>query len=618
MSKTQAMDSRTLYNLSSEYASHARKMRPFLSSDAHVKQYRILMYHAVNALKMIKAKHQLSIEQDVLVTLELFELLVQETHDLDLAEMYLSSVHERLYGTTLVHQKMLVTAALVRVARARRSVKHSKESLRLVTGTLVDLEPLNSRWNLYFQFLRIELLLEISPSDSKIPGLFDTLITDCDSVLNLQAFVICSYICIRLTQNQGICQAHLDKLGALKSQKLPIQLRLWSSLVELLVLIYRDLNITTKLSEFKDLVATHKKELKDSTFHLRLDDQISISVDTPIVRYKDFKNIILLFQSVSYLTNCYDKKANFSVKFLPKIQQAANELKNISEPVNLELSDSRKCFYMLIVDLCNYYMCLESLILTGSCADIESDSAYAILIKAMKAQLRRDTPTALENYSLLNTQKNAPEFKLIGLSSMFAVKVANMSKVGGTVSFPEYNEVTELWECIEKLFSSHSFHENHIWQCTIIILWLCSHFQPFTSAKLFKDNDDASHLERLKFYFSANSFARAGKSSSHNSATVDGKEAAPVLKKSLLLHFLLNYLACAIIVHDLEEKCVITNACFHLGKQQHMPLMEYISGLSHLLNCGLAMKGKDVSLTRSKLKEAVKKLVISGFEQVQE
>ncbi|CEP63060.1 cohesin-loading factor complex subunit SCC4 LALA0_S07e01508g [Lachancea lanzarotensis] len=606
------MDFKTLYQLSHEYAEHALKMRPFLASEAQVKQYQMLIYHAVNALKLIKSSHQLSAEQDVIVTLELCDLLVQETYDLDLAEMYLSSVYERLYGTPLLHQKMLITSALVQVARARRSSKYFKDAQRLVTGALADLESSNSRWSLYFQFLRIELVVANTPCDPKIPKLYDALINSCETILDMQVFVICSYVCYQLSQNLTIDTVHLDTLYSFQDEKLPAQLRLWKILTELLILIHRDRNITTKLTEFKDLIAIHKRKLGNSTFSLHLDELVSISVDTPIVRYKDFKNIILLFQSVSYLTNCYDKKANFSLRFLPKIRIAAEELKQVSEAIDSELIHSRRSFYKLISELCEYYMCLESLILTGSCADIEEKSDYSLLIIAMKAQLNHDTKTALGKFSMLQGPQTSPEFQLIGLCSIFTIRIAAMSKAGGMVSFPEYQEVIELWKSINALFDSHNFQQNHIWNCTIVVLWICSHFQPFTTSKLSKE-DDAGFLEKLNFYFSANSFARITKSVPEGS--LQNTESAPVLKKSLLLHFLLNYLASAVLVHDLEEKCLITNTCFHLGKQQHMPLMEYTSGLSHLLNCGLAMKSKDVSITRSRLKEVVNGLLTEGFQR---
>ncbi|SCU81508.1 LAFA_0C05424g1_1 [Lachancea sp. 'fantastica'] len=606
------MDFKTLYQLSHEYADYAHKMRPFLASDAHVKQYKMLIYHAVNALKLIKSSHQLSAERDVIVTLELCDLLVQETHDLDLAEMYLSSVHERLYGTTLLHEKMLITSALVQVAKARNSAKYFKDALRLVTGALADLEMSNSRWLLYFQLQRIEIIVATTPSDPKISKLYHTLIASCEVAPDMQLFVICSYVCYQLSQNQIIDEEHLGTLRSFPDAKLPVQLKLWRKLVELLVLIYRDLNITTKLAEFKDLITTHKKKLTDSTFHLHLDESVSVSIDTPIARYKDFKNIILLFQSVSYLTNCYDKKANFSLRFLPKIRIAAEELKQQSEAVNSELVHSRKSFYKLISDLCTYYICLESLILTGSCADIEDESDYSKLVIAMKAQLTHDTERALDKFADLQHPKAALEFRMIGLCSTFTIRIAAMSRAGGTVSFPDYQAVTELWKSITSLCSSHDFHQNHIWDCTMVILWICSHFQPFTTAKLSKE-DDPGFLKKLAFYFSANSFARTAKNEC--GGPIQNPEHGPNLKKSLLLHFLLNYLASAVLVNDLEEKCMITNTCFHLGKQQHMPLMEYTSGLSHLLNCGLAMKSKDVSITRNRLKEVVANLLNEGFQQ---
>ncbi|SCU78276.1 LADA_0A04808g1_1 [Lachancea dasiensis] len=609
----QHLDLQTLYSLSHEYSDSARKLAVCIATDSQVRQYQILIYHAIRALQMIKDTVQLSAEQDVMVTLELCELLVQETHELDLVETYLSSALERLYGTGLVQQKMVVIAALVRVARARKSAKHTKNALRLVAAALEDVKSTGSRWDLYFQYLRVELIIEVSPSDSRIPALFGTLISSSRSVPGFEAFVICAYIGWSLQQHHKIVQEYLDRLGELSSACLPVQLKLWNNLTELLVLIYRDANITSKLSDFKALVAAHKNEAVDSTFQLSLDEEVVLSLDSPTFRYKDFKHIILLFQSISYLTNCYDKKANFSVKYLPKVKKAASELLlSCAEGGGLEQRAYRRAFYKTIVDLCNYYMGLESLILKGDCSELVGENDYVTLIRSMRAQIGRNSVSSLEGYSSLQQSKN-PEFQLIGLCGAFAIEAAVMSRTGGTIPFQKYEDVNKIWSKIEKLFAIHSFDENHIWQSTKTVLWICAHFQPFTSSELSKDND-IGYLDILKSYFAANSFVNGIASSSKK---IDSTKKSPVLKKSLLLHLLLNYLSGAIIVHDLEEKCVISNTCYHVASQQHMPLMEYISGLSHLINCGLAMKNKDVSIVKKKLNDTVQSLLSTGFERAQ-
>lgn len=610
--ETEKLSACDYYRLSHEYSDCARRCVGKICSEKQLSQYRTLIFHAIQALHRVK-EFQLSAEQDAVVTLELCDLLVEETHDLDVAETYLSSIKERLVGTDLLHEKMLVESALVKVARMRGSLVHSKDALRNVNATLDILGTTSSAWELYFSLLRIELIMEITPSDSRISKLFDQLIMQSSEVKGFQMFVLCSHVSYCLDQHVAAHGEYLNMLSQIDAAEVPPALSLWKHLIELLHLIYQDHNITSKLSEFKNFVAAHKKDLTSSTFCIKLSEEVVISLTTPAIRYKDFKNIILLFQSVSYLTNCYDKKANFSTKFLPKVSSAVKDLINFTESTSALGLNNQRSFYKQILTLCHYYTCLESLILSGNCDEIHDNSDYGILVEAMRLQLKRETSCALKKYEQLSSIKRAAEFQLIGLFACFVIKSAVMSRSMGTVPFDEYQKVSEIWDRITKLFKGHAFNENHIWRCTLTVVWIASHYQPFTNAELSR-GDDTGHLDKLKWYYSTNSFAGPTRNSLGDE---ESTKQAPVLKKSLLLLSLLNYLAGAIIVNELDEKCRISNSCFHLGKQQQMPLMRYVAGLSHLLNCGLAMKSKDVAITRSGLNELVSTLLKSGFEQAQ-
>lgn len=604
------------YRLSHEYSEHAHQLLRDVSTEQQVQQYQTLIYHAIHALICTKEQFQLSAEQDVTVTLELCNLLVQETVEFDLAETYLSSVKERLHATDLLHEKMLVEEALVRVAKMRGSSQHLKDSLRNVNATLSDLDGSNSAWHLYFSFLRIELISMISPSDQRILRLFEELIQSSRDAPPFHLFIMCSYLGYCLDQHLSVPMHYLQELATLSDSEAPPPLKLWKHLIELLVLMQTDSNITGKLSEFKEFVTIHKKVLTSPSFNLRLDNKVEITLNSLVFRYKDFKNIILLFQSISYLTNCYDKKANFSTRFLPKVKKAATELLDSAEDANILAINNMRSFYKRMLDLCHYYTCFEGLILEGVCEEVTDETEYAALINAMKLQLAKNSEGALQAYSKIIDSKFSAEFRLIGMLNCFVIKVATMSKHGGTVAFDEYQKVNEIWASITDLVDSHEFRMNQTWQCTLVVIWIATHFHPFTNAQLSREND-ADYLEKLKWFHSANSYCKIASSSSHGSVNNEEKPKAPALKKALLLLFLLNYIAGATVVHDLGEKCQISNACFYLGQQQQMPLMRYLAGLSHLLNCGLAMKSKDVAITRSKLKELVENLLKSGFELAQ-
>ncbi|CUS21230.1 LAQU0S02e08988g1_1 [Lachancea quebecensis] len=604
------------YRLSHEYSEHAHKLIGNVNTEEQVQQYQTLIYHAIHALICAKEQFQLSAEQDVVVTLELCNLLIQETVELDLAETYLSSVKERLHATDLLHEKMLVEEALVRVARMRGSSQHIKDSLRNVNAALSDLDGLSRSWYLYFSFLRIELISMVSPSDQRILRLFEELIQKSEGIPPFHLFIICSYLCYCLDQHLSVPMHYLQELATLSESEVPPPLKLWKHLIELLVLMQTDSNITGKLSEFKEFVTVHKKGLTNPSFRLRLDDRVEITLESLVFRYKDFKNVILLFQSVSYLTNCYDKKANFSTKFLPKVQKAAKELLDSTGATSALGINNMRFFYEQMLDLCHYYTCLEGLILEGACAEVTGETEYTALINAMRLQVAKNSEGALKAYSKMIDSKVSVEFRLIGLLNSFVIKVATMSKNGGTVAFDDYQNVNEIWASITALADAHEFRMNQTWQCTLVVIWIATHFHPFTNAQLSREND-ADYLEKLKWFHSANSYCKLASGSTHEHFKDEVKPKAPTLKKALLLLFLLNYVAGATVVHDLGEKCQISNACFYLGQQQQMPLMRYLAGLSHLLNCGLAMKSKDVAITRSKLKELVDFLLKSGFELAQ-
>lgn len=114
-----------------------------------------------------------------------------------------------------------------------------------------------------------------------------------------------------------------------------VKLKIWKILLELLVLIFKDINITDKLTELKSFFDNNKDKIDSPLESIHLFDTVSLKLDFPVFGYKDVKNLLLFFQSVSYLPNCFDKRSNFSVKFLPKtISTTGKLLSSLDENVH--------------------------------------------------------------------------------------------------------------------------------------------------------------------------------------------------------------------------------------------------------------------------------------------
>ncbi|SCW04321.1 LAFE_0H10968g1_1 [Lachancea fermentati] len=604
----------TLYALSHEYSDHAHKIAGSVSTEDEMRQYYTLISMSIKALQAIKEQFQLTAEQDVVVTVELSDLLIKETHNLDLAEMYLSSVRERLRETTLFHEKMLIEFFLFRVAKARDDSRYTREAIRNLTNLLEMLETTNSPWSDVFRFTYIQFC-EREEKPGHVAAKYLEVLERTKVHKALHSFLLCRYVCFCLENWIEIRDDLLTELLAIEnSEDLPIQLILWKQFVELLVLIFKDENITSKLSDFKTILSSHKKELLASHFELSVSPEIIITVESPILQYADVKNILLFLQSVSYLTNCYDKRTNFSTKFIPKVKKTTNEL--IKAPHSSSLSDqgSRCSFYERLLELCAFYESLEGLILHANCEEQSIPNKYKPLVDGMKYQLELDSQKALAKFSEISNFEKDPELELITLCNVFNIHLGTISAAGQNVSLDQYKIANDTWDRIQKIYQGYGFDQNHIWRCTITILWITSHFEPFTNVQLAK-TDNEPYMDQLKWYYLGNRLSGGGSGDGNNEESNTVIDKSPPLKKSLLLHFLLNYLAGSMVVHDLQEKCQVSNTCFHMGKQQAMPLMRYLAGIWNLINCSLAMKGKDVAVTKAKLSSLVQKLLESGFTE---
>ncbi|SCV03956.1 LAMI_0H12288g1_1 [Lachancea mirantina] len=598
-----------LYGVCQEYRRCAQEIAPLISTQQDLEAYYTLIWSAIRVYQRLKEEHQLSTEQDVKITLELSQLLVDETNELDLAEGYLFGAKERLQQTTSLQEKMAIEYALAELAQKRGTSSHLGDAVRNLESLINDLQKTESPWALVFKYKQIDMLAKTA-KPQRIALLYNDLIKQSEQFKDFYILVLSNSLCHHLSNNLRIDESLVRSFDAVNDRACPASLSLWKKLIELLLLINRDDNIANKLMEFKKLIARHKSNLK-STYNVYLTDEISVQVHSQATNYQDFKNVILLFQSVSYITNCYDKKANFSSKFLPKVREVAEERLSSSLQGGLPAIEAQRSFYAKLVEISNLYICIEALLLGETVPELPVPEQYRDLLLACKHQRNFESNEAMHLISKNLEKPLGPsvEVRMIMLCNAFGMHLAKMNKTEDSLSITDYDATNSIWQNIETLAKDYDFADNHVWQCTLALLWVIARFQPFSNGHL-ASNKEEDYLEKVKWYFSSNKMGGVSETGERDSASdKGGRETAPTLKKSALLRVLLNYVAGSMLVHDIETKCTMSNACFHLCGQQDMPLMSYLIGIWHLLNCGIAMRRKEVVNTRQSLLKLVDHLV---------
>lgn len=165
---------------------------------------------------------------------------------------------------------------------------------------------------------------------------------------------------------------------------------------------------------------------------IHLFENISLKLDLPFFNYKDAKNLLLLFQSVSYLPNCYDKRSNFSIKFLPKVANTTKSLRDslVKKCSLIRLKKWQK-FYNKLLSLVDFYQACESVILKGIAPQTEIVSPYDQLLKAWAAQLSGNREQALAAFESIQKQDNSGvELRLIALLHVYSLTLSQISEEG--------------------------------------------------------------------------------------------------------------------------------------------------------------------------------------------
>lgn len=694
------MDVEGWYSLVLEYETTAHKYSREIATQEQVDQYYQLIDMAIKILISLKenntsgAGHKnlvLSVKQDIVVTLRLVRLLVEETWNLDLAENYLSSLLERLQNQQLDlsiwNHRLTVQYWLIGEIPFRRdnTVKfHLRVALRNyqdVMSTLngSDMDPYYRQfWKVLFEFVSCQLyirLQKVKLAHVKFEELirWSTKDDDNNELTRVYTkhpqwygFIFINYLNVLLDQRLQIPENIYDKLvndPVLNDVNIMgPHLYVWKLLLQLIIMINKDLNITLMLNEFKLIFDKYKQELSwtssnddkpKSIFTVNLDDDISIDLKmNSFLQYRDIKLILLLLQSVSYLLNCYDKNAQFSVKFLPKVESTLRDvLQNNNDGNNgvesLSIKDNNLEWYNNVLTYVKFYQIWEGLLLNRKVHNSSVDTLslqpfYLDLIKSIEGQ--EDIPFIHQKYkngdseidpmeiSIINYQNvienrtSSREVKLMSLLNSYILILSQIETLDtDSVSDRQSHMIraNETWKQIELMYTVNKdklpdtsqqeriivsdLYDNPIWRCTIIIVWIISHFEPFTWTPLpSNDNERNYYLEELKKYYQHNKIL--GNSDGGNNDDIDDKF---ILKKSLLLRLLINYLGAKLFETNLDTLCQISLKCFKFAKQdKHLINIRYIIGLWHLMNCTVAMKPKEVAYTTAKLEQLVNQMEI--------
>ncbi|CAI4060628.1 hypothetical protein SKDZ_05G2260 [Saccharomyces kudriavzevii ZP591] len=608
-----------VYQLAHEYRDHAYSVANRIGCEEELAQYYSLINMSVRMFQLLKRKCALSVVEDSKVTFEMVELLMHETHNFDLAELYISSLKERLQthqnSVDLVEEIMhcefllLHDLPLMRDTRFHYKIalRNCNELVQYMTGLQ---DEMYRNWASVFQYVGVTLCIKLR-QHRRVKTSFAGMFSQLREKSQWKWFLNLCYVNYLLEERFPIPEAALDELASTELSTVGPGLYAWRLALEMVIQVYKDGNITEHLNEFKKFFDENKQSLADDGGRgcmVGIAPGVTLRVDLPMIfHYKELKNILLLLQSVSYIVNCYDERGNFSRKFLPKVYSTTQKLiKTIAAGgVSMNELDLRIQTYKRILEFCEFYKVWEETLLKGAVVETESPKpgpspAYVKLLQAMKVQFQGGE-AAEEYIRLAQSGGTSSEVKMISLLNGYTVQAARVSRSSADRQGELVDHCNKVWLQVEKLLRETDLQFNPMWECTVMLLWLFSHFEPFSWNPLpCSDKQRAEYMSKLREFYSRNKFAGTGDSRFK-------------LKKALLLQVLVNYLGGRMLEHDLGEIRAISGKCFEICRQQGgMEKVQYVVGIWHLMNCTVGMRGKDVALTNAKLEALVRQVTTSA------
>ncbi|KAL3241340.1 cohesin-loading factor complex subunit SCC4 RNJ42_03432 [Nakaseomyces bracarensis] len=607
-----------VWRLYKEYTNCAHENSGRVSNEEQLTQYYSLINSGIQCLQLLKSRFVLDVEQDSKVTLELVKLLLDETHSCQLAEMHLSSLRERFKNhedsDQLLRDRLVCEFLTLYTVPLRRDDRvHYDLALKNCHEYVSYLENLVEEKNTYkykswipvFKYVVLVLSMKLRKY-SRVHERFMELINDKNNLTHeWRSFLVLNYAAFLLKRRKVINPELIDLIKEITVDNTNAKLYAWRLATELLMEIFTDKNITSHLNAFKEFFEGHKNELHGG-YEIEVTDGIKLQLQIgSIFEYRNLKNILLLFQSISYIINCYDPKANFSSKFLPKVEGTISILINESHNEmdrSLNEWDSQICWYQSILESTSFYKMWEQMLLRGPAFIGEGKSIgkemfgmYGGLCDVMAKQINPDVDVneVLDGYESIAVSNPSVEIKMISLINSYLILTSMVSENPSSKS--EYiSRSNEIWSKIETLYRESDLQNNNVWDVTLSMIWVISHTEPFTWSPLpTTDEERIHHMERLRLYYNNNKFY--GSESQR-----DFK-----LKHGVLLLVMVNYLGGRLFEQDLQIMTRISEKCFK-NCNKYLSVnksVRYVMGLWALMNYTVSMKHKEVVYTRSKLND---------------
>jgi len=618
-----------LMRISRECTDQAHRLGSTVNDDKSLEQYYTLIRTSIQALTDIKMNYSLTIVQDVYVTFSLTKLLLDETTDCEITETYLSSLRQRLQnyknGSDYIYMQYWLQVefiALYDVTVKRNSQFQYRVALNNCTGLISYLKSLFNEdnyalreWCQLFQLVEVWLCDALNRT-KKVNELYPNLLVESKQINEKWHILIVIYhINWLLEQHQQIPKEYMDELNNVTVETLGPELYVMKLMLLLTDKILKDENITDTLTQFKTFFEQYKDQLNEQSVIT-----ISFSQDVNVVfkhstlfQYKNLKTLLLFFQAVSYLVNCYDETANFSIKFLPRVKKnLVKELHHREEvdsnliAVSLNDRNYRMKWFSQLLDLTEFYRIWERLILKShiSTKDLKDGGVYNDLLNVMHNQEESQSEDIASQYYNLSRETVSDEVALISLLNCYILLVSKINECEDNTKQTLMVRCETVWHDIEVLQDKSNIAKNNtMWDCTIVIIWLTSHLEPFTATPLpTNDETRSKYLAQLQRYYSSNRLTSVSHDN-HNEIEKQYK-----LKKSVFLQVMVNYLGGRLLETDLKKINEISNICLQITKGQRMPYIRYVIGLWHLMNCTISMNNKEVLITKAKIESILKEM----------
>ena len=602
----------TLIRVAKECTAQARLLAPQLTSTADLNTHNTLIATACQALADTLQNGSLPISQDIEASTMLAELLLSDTASPDLAETYLSALRTRLQqympggprpDSTYFNEWLYVEfLALYEVPRHGSTTLGIRAAINNCTQLVSYLEAMTEApvyWRYVFMWVQAGLCVQAGRR-TNATAIYKQLwqLVESDETCGGQwrAFVAAQYTAWLIESRQEVPEFLVEVLDHVpeSTSAYSAQLQVLVLVVRLVVALHRDENITPLLSRFKALFDEHKSSLQDGTEPLVLplgEDPLApqiVLTHPALFNYTSLKTLLLFLQSVSYLVNCYDDAANFSVRFLSKVKRNVKKVLQgagkSDAPCHLTTRDATMAWHTKLLELTRLYQGWESLLLTGQLGDALAAS--------------------LESPSTEETRLLAQLNEYLALAGKIDELTEGNTDDDSVTEQVLLVRAEQMWAGIEAaLAASPLLRTNAMWDCTVVVVWFMTHQEPFTSRPLpSSDATRSEYMRRLSQYYDANRLVKRP-AEDKPTASGSGSSSPHTLKKAVWLLALVNYLGGRLLETDLEEIYAVSSACLQVTKGRRLaaPYIRYVLTLWHLLNCTVSMRSREVILTRGRL-----------------